>query len=358
MKPKDSALSIQPGVEPSAAPANEPAKRRRRPRLSREQYVNGVLAGDRTILAQAITLIESLRPEDSPLAQEILEACLPHTGRSIRVGITGVPGVGKSTFIEALGTYLTKERGERTAVLAVDPSSQISSGSILGDKTRMEGLANDPLAFIRPSPSGGSLGGVARRTRETLLLCEAAGFQNVLVETVGVGQSETVVRAMVDFFLLLMLPGAGDELQGMKRGIIELTDLIAINKADGNDRTRAQVARREYENALHLLPASATGWVPRVVTCSAQAREGISEVWEVVLEHNLWLRQQGLLETVRREQVRRWMDEMIRAELLRRFRSHPLVRERWPQIEREVVEGRLSSFRAVEQLLDFYDKAK
>ena len=201
--------------------------------------MNGVLAGDRTILAQAITLIESLRPEDSPLAQEILEACLPHTGHSMRVGITGVPGVGKSTFIEALGTYLTKERGERIAVLAVDPSSQVSRGSILGDKTRMEGLANDPLAFIRPSPSGGSLGGVARRTRETMLLCEAAGYQNVLVETVGVGQSETVVRAMVDFFLLLMLPGAGDELQGMKRGIMEMTDLIAINKADGNDRTKA-----------------------------------------------------------------------------------------------------------------------
>jgi LAO/AO transport system kinase len=358
LKPKDSALSIQPGVEPSAAPAMAPGKRSRRPRLSREEYVNGVLRGDRTVLAQAITLIESLRPEDSPMAQEILEACLPHTGNSIRVGITGVPGVGKSTFIEALGTHLTKERGEKTAVLAVDPSSQVSGGSILGDKTRMEGLANDPLAFIRPSASGGSLGGVARRTRETLLLCEAAGYQNVLVETVGVGQSETVVRAMVDFFLLLMLPGAGDELQGMKRGIMELTDLIAINKADGDDRIKAQVARREYENALHLLPASPTGWSPRVVTCSAQAREGISEVWTIVLEHNLWLRQHGLLEAVRREQVRRWMDEMIRNELLRRFRSHPLVRERWPDIEREVVEGRLSSFRAVEQLLDSYYKAK
>jgi LAO/AO transport system kinase len=358
LKPKDSALSIQPGVESTAAPADTPTKRRRRPRLSREEYVNGVLLGDRTVLAQAITLIESLRPEDSPLAQEILEACLPHTGNSIRVGITGVPGVGKSTFIEALGAHLTNERGEKTAVLAVDPSSQVSGGSILGDKTRMEGLANNPLAFIRPSPSGGSLGGVARRTRETLLLCEAAGYQNVLVETVGVGQSETMVRAMVDFFLLLMLPGAGDELQGMKRGIMELTDLIAINKADGNDRTKAQVARREYESALHLLPASPTGWSPRVVTCSAQAREGISEVWTIVLEHNLWLRQHGLLEAVRREQVRRWMDEMIRAELLRRFRSDSLVRERLPHIEREVVEGRLSSFRAVEQLLDSYYKAK
>jgi LAO/AO transport system kinase len=361
VKPKHSALSVQPGIDGPPAPPEVAgaARRRRRRTLSRAEYTEGVLRGDRGILAQAITLVESLRPEDSQLAQDILEDCLPHTGNSIRVGVTGVPGVGKSTFIEALGTHLTKTRGEKVAVLAVDPTSQLSGGSILGDKTRMESLANDPLAFIRPSPSGGSLGGVARRTRETLLLCEAAGYRNVLVETVGVGQSETVVRAMVDFFLLLMLPGAGDELQGMKRGIMELTDLIAINKADGPDRARAEVARSQYESALHLFPAPATGWTPRVVTCSSQTREGIAAVWSIVLEHNAWLRGHGLLEKVRREQVRRWMDEMIRAALLDRFQAHPAVRDRLPEIEREVLEGRLSTFRAVEQLLNLYHhKAK
>ena len=220
----------------------------------------------------------------------------------------------------------------------------------------MEALATDPMAFIRPSPSGGSLGGVARRTRETLLLCEAAGYGNVIVETVGVGQSETTVRAMVDFFLLLALHGAGDELQGMKRGIMELADLIAINKADGPDRERAELARHQYENALHLFPPGATGWRPRVVTCSAHTREGIPHLWRVVLEHNQYLRDHGLLDAVRRKQVKQWMEEMLHHELAERFARHPRVRERLPAAEQDVLEGRISSFRAVEQLLDLYDK--
>lgn len=335
-------------------PSPHAAVVRRRRRLKPAEYVAGVLAGNRTMLARAITVIESQLREDVELAQDILEACLPHTGRSIRVGITGPPGAGKSTLIEALGGYITRRRGETVAVLAVDPTSRLSRGSILGDKTRMETLANDPKAFVRPSPSGGSLGGVARRTRETLLLCEAAGYRNVIVETVGVGQSETAVRAMVDFFLLLALPGAGDELQGIKRGIMELTDLIAVNKADGPDRARAETARHEYQNALRLFAPAALGWRPRAITCSARTGEGIPALWGVVLEHHAYLRDNGLFETVRREQLRGWMKEMLQHELVARFHQHPAVRENLARIELEVMEGRLSSLRAVEQLLDLY----
>ena len=238
-------------------------------RLPLQQYIDGVLGGDRMVLARAITVIESKLPADGELAAHLLDALLPHTGRALRVGITGVPGVGKSTFIDALGMHLIRERGENVAVLSVDPSSPISGGSILGDKTRMERLAVEERAFIRPSPSQGHLGGVARRTRETMLLCEAAGYRNILVETVGVGQSETAVRSMTDFFLLLMLAGAGDELQGMKRGIIEMLDGMAINKADGDNKPKAERARIEYAGALHLFPASPDGWTPRVLTCSS-----------------------------------------------------------------------------------------
>ena len=248
-------------------------------RLPLPRYVEGVLAGDRMLLARAITVIESNLPSDAELAAHLLDALLPHTGKALRVGITGVPGVGKSTFIDALGMYLIAERSENVAVLSVDPSSAISGGSILGDKTRMARLAVAERAFIRPSPSQGHLGGVARRTRETILLCEAAGYRNILVETVGVGQSETADRSMTDFFLLLMLAGAGDELQGMKRGIIEMLDGMAINKADGDNTAKAERARIEYAGALHLLPASADGWTPRVLTCSAIAKEGIAEIW-------------------------------------------------------------------------------
>ena len=330
----------------------------RRRRLSRREYVEGLLAGNRVILAQAITLIESSRPDDSELAQDILEACLPHSGNSVRAGVTGVPGVGKSSVIEALGCHLTRDRGEKVAVLAIDPSSQVSHGSILGDKTRMEKLANDERAFIRPSPSGGSLGGVSRRTRETMLLCEAAGYRNIIVETVGVGQSETAVRSMVDFFLLLMLAGAGDELQGMKRGIMEMTDLIAINKADGANKRGAEVARREFEGALRLFPSPATGWETRVVACSALTRDGIDGLWDVVLEHDAFMKQNGWFERARRQQVKSWMYEMIDYGLSRHFRDNPVIREKLPEYERDVVEGRVSSFRAAQRLLDIYTESK
>ena len=327
---------------------------RPRRRLQRDEYVEGVLRGDRTILSRAITLVESLHGEDTDLAQDVLEECLPYSGDSIRVGITGVPGVGKSSLIEVLGVYLTAERGEKVAVLAVDPSSQVSRGSILGDKTRMETLANDERAFIRPSPSGGSLGGVARRTRETMLLCEAAGYRNVLVETVGVGQSETAVRSMVDFFLLLMLAGAGDELQGMKRGIIEMTDLIAFNKADGDNRAKAEAARREYENALRLFSASATGWTPRVMTCSARTREGLAEIWDAVLEHNAWLSSTDQLASYRQEQVKSWLYQLIEQALRDQFLQHAGVRDKIASYENDVLAGRLSPFRAARRLIEIY----
>jgi len=325
-----------------------------RRRLPRESYVEGVLRGDRTVLSQAITLIESLHSEDTELAQDVLEQCLPYAGDSVRVGITGVPGVGKSSLIEVLGLHVTRERREKLAVLAVDPSSQVSRGSILGDKTRMPDLAVDENAFIRPSPSGGSLGGVARRTRETMLLCEAAGYRNVIVETVGVGQSETAVRSMVDFFLLLMLAGAGDELQGMKRGILELTDLIAFNKADGANRAKAEAARREYENALHLFSSSATGWNARVITCSAHAREGISDIWDTVLEHNAWLTGTGQLAAFRQQQAKSWMYDLIEQTLREQFLQDEGVRDRLPSCERDVLEGRISPFRAARRLLAIY----
>ncbi len=352
-------MKVLPGVEQPPAVSNDHVERirkARRRRLSAREYIDGILNGERAILAQAITLVESSRPDDAELSQEIIEACLPHTGDSVRVGITGVPGVGKSTFIEALGTHLTQERGERVAVLAIDPSSQKSKGSILGDKTRMEKLAADERAFIRPSPSGGSLGGITRRTRETMLLCEAAGFKNVLVETVGVGQSETAVSAMVDFFLLLMLAGAGDELQGIKRGIMEMSDLIAINKADGNNRQKARTAAREYEGALHLFPPSETGWNPRVVICSALTREGIAEIWSVILDQRRHMMDHGLFEARRQEQARQWMHEMIEQELQSRFRNDPAVKTALAAYERKVSEGRISSFRAARVLLDLHEK--
>jgi GTPase len=329
-----------------------------RSRLPREQYVEGILSGDRGILARAITLIESTRADDEVIAEAILDGCLPHTGDSVRIGITGVPGAGKSTLIEALGAYLTHERREKVAVLAVDPSSRLSGGSILGDKTRMETLANDDLAFVRPSPSGGSPGGVSRRTREAMLLCEAAGYRNIIVETVGVGQSETAVRTMVDFFLLLMLTGAGDDLQGMKRGVMEIADLVAINKADGDNLGPAEAARRECDNALRLFPAQASGWRPRAVACSALTREGIDAIWSIVLEHDALLKDNGWFERTRRQQVKAWMYEAIEHGLRRQFRNEPAVRAELPALEREVLEGRISSFRAARRLLDLYRDAR
>ncbi|WP_291983857.1 methylmalonyl Co-A mutase-associated GTPase MeaB [Luteitalea sp.] len=322
-----------------------------RGRLTVGAYVDGVLRGDRAVLARAITLVESERPADAEPAAALLDAVLPHAGRSLRVGITGVPGVGKSTFIDTLGMHLVRDRGERVAVLSVDPSSPISGGSILGDKTRMERLSLEEAAYIRPSPSRGFLGGVARRTRETILLCEAAGFGTILVETVGVGQSETAVRSMTDFFLLLMLPGAGDELQGIKRGIIEMVDAIAINKADGETKARAERARGEYRAALHLFPAPADGWMPPVVTCSAITHDGIAGLWDVVIAHRAHMDAAGQFALRRRQQALAWMRELVTEGLQRAFRADPAVAAALPVLESAVGEGHTTAFAAARELL-------
>ena len=340
--PADDALSQN--VRPIRVPRRPP-----RP-LTPEAYVEGILQADRVVLGRAITLVESTLPAHQELAEQIVERCLPHAGRSIRVGITGVPGVGKSTFIEALGVRLI-EQGRRGAVLAIDPSSARTGGSILGDKTRMERLSSQPDAFIRPSPSAGSLGGVARRTRETIFLCEAAGFDTILVETVGVGQSEITVHAMVDFFLLLALAGAGDELQGIKRGIMEMADAIAINKADGDNFTAAQRARVQYRNALHLFPLAATGWAPPVLTCSAATGDGLDRVWQAVLDYAAHTQENGSFDRRRREQARHWLRETIEMQLREQFYADESVRAVLPLLEADVVEGRTSSTAAARALL-------
>jgi LAO/AO transport system kinase len=320
-------------------------------RLAIDQYVSGVLVGDRTTLARAITLIESDLPSDSELSARILDSLLPHTGKSRRIGITGVPGVGKSTFLDKLGLHILRERGEKLAVLSVDPSSPVTGGSILGDKTRMEKLSAEPNAFIRPSPSRGSLGGVAGRTRETMLLCEAAGFNNILIETVGVGQSEITVRSMTDFVLLLLLPGAGDELQGIKRGILELVDALAINKADGAQLERAQLARADYENALHLFAPGAGGWTPPVLLCSAVTGKGIKEIWDCILRHEQFQMEKGLRVEIRREQALAAMRQFIQSELESAFRHDPHIATKSPQIEAQVRDGRVTSFAGARALL-------
>ncbi|HEY1805662.1 MAG TPA: methylmalonyl Co-A mutase-associated GTPase MeaB [Terracidiphilus sp.] len=342
-----SALRELPGCEAPDAPGA--AKRSRS--LTREQYRDGILGGDRAVLARAVTLIESAREKDRELAEQIVEDCLPHCCDSVRVGITGVPGAGKSSLIEALGRFLIAERKEKVAVLAIDPSSEISGGSILGDKTRMPTLAASGMAFIRPSPSRGMAGGVAQRTREAMLLCEAAGYRNLLVETIGVGQSETAVNGMVDFFLLITLAGAGDELQGIKRGVMELADLVAVNKADGANMDAAERARAEAQNALHFFPAAESGWMPRAVTCSALTGAGICELWGHVMQYAALTRANGWLAASRREQQRRWMHEMIDQSLRQRFDEHAAVRSRIKALERDVAEGRTTPFRAARALL-------
>ncbi len=314
------------------------------------KLVEQVRAGDRRALAQAITLIESTREDHRREAETLLDALLPHTGKSIRLGISGVPGVGKSTFIEALGQYLIAE-GHRVAVLAVDPSSQISGGSILGDKTRMERLAQSPQAFIRPTPAAGTPGGVARRTREAVLACEAAGFDVVLVETVGVGQSETAVADMVDMFLLLLLPGSGDELQGLKRGIVELADLVIVNKADQDLVEAVSRVAAEYANALNFLRPATPVWTPRVVTCSALEGTGIAEIWQIVEEYRAAMADAGALEERRSQQARSWMWREVDESLLAAFRGKPAVAARIAELEAQVEAGSLTPTAAAQALL-------
>lgn len=319
-----------------------------------DDYLNGIRSGNKSILSQAITLIESSRPEHQQLGQEVLERCLKYTGNSIRVGISGVPGVGKSTFIDALGKMRIGE-GDRIAVLTIDPSSSQSGGSILGDKTRMEYLAVHTDAYVRPSPSSGTLGGVARKTREAMLLCEAAGYTKIFVETVGVGQSETAVQSMVDFFLVLMLPGAGDELQGIKRGIIEMADMIAVNKADGDSKDAAERAARQYQNALSLYSERASGWRTPVLTCSALNESGLDECWTMIENHHSKTRKSGWFDQKRRKQSIQWMAESVDLLLKEQFYGDPDVEEKLQIYKEKVREGKLSPFKAASELINLFN---
>jgi LAO/AO transport system kinase len=306
------------------------------------------------ILSRTITLIESQLPSDKILSQQVLEQILPHAGQAMRIGITGVPGVGKSTFIESFGKQLTAT-GKKLAVLAIDPTSQRSKGSIMGDKTRMEELAHDPLAYIRPSPSGGSLGGVANKTRETMLLCEAAGFDVVVVETVGVGQSETLVKGMVDFFLLLMLAGAGDELQGIKKGIMEMADAVVITKADGENQPATLRAVAEYQNAFHLFPPAENGWFPQVKTCSALEKRGLNEIWEMISEYYALVKSNGAYLQNRQRQNLEWMHSLIRYALEEQFYYHSIIKEKLLETEANVQNGKWLPIRAATYLLDIFN---
>ncbi len=317
-----------------------------------QYYIEGVLQRNRLILARTITLIESSLPAHQDMARMIIDRLLPYTGKSYRLGITGVPGAGKSTFIEGFGTMLT-ELGHRVAVLAIDPSSSRSGGSILGDKTRMEKLAVNDRAFIRPSPSQGTLGGVARKTRETMLVCEAAGYDVIIVETVGVGQSETTVASMVDFFLVLMIAGAGDELQGIKKGVLEVADAIVINKADGDNILRAQIAQKEYQTALHLLMRSDPVWTPPVLTCSSVEMTGLAGIWQTIADHRAAHNAADLLEAKRREQSLDWMDFLLEEGLRQWFYGNAAIRSLLPGIRTAVAAGKLSPTAAADRLLDY-----
>ena len=352
----DSALTVNPGIEQppivdSASLQRFLSRRRKAPTL--DEYVEGIMQGNRTILSQAITLVESSLPEHTQVAQDIVERCLPHSGKSMRIGITGVPGAGKSTFIEAIGGYLTS-KGHKLAVLAIDPSSERSKGSILGDKTRMEELSANPNAFIRPSPSSGSLGGVARKTRETVFLCEAAGFDIIFIETVGVGQSETAVHSMTDFFLLIQISGAGDELQGIKRGIMEMADLITVNKADGGNLEKAQLAQAQYRSALHLFPKPVSGWEPQATICSSITRRGMDTIWDAVKQYERLTKDNGYFDKRRRQQTKYWMNETIRNSLVDHFYNNAEIEKLLPEYEQKITEDRMSSFAAARTLLNRY----
>ena len=324
-----------------------------RQRLSIDEYVNGVLHGDKIVLSKAITLVESTLESDHILAEQVIEGILAHTGNSMRIGITGVPGVGKSTFIESFGRLVTS-MNKKLAVLAIDPSSQRSKGSILGDKTRMSNLATDPMAYIRPSASGTSLGGVSTKTRETMLLCEAAGYEIIFIETVGVGQSETTVKGMVDFFLLLMLGGAGDELQGIKKGIMEMADIIAITKADGDNKAKCERAKQDYKNALHLFPPSESGWYPPVLTCSAIQNEGLDEIWKEIEKFNIEMKNNGFFMRNRQFQNVQWMHDIISYSLKQRFYSNQVVNKSIRSLEKDISEKKIPAITAARELLKEY----
>lgn len=327
-----------------------------RKRLTSEEYIAGIISGNRIILSRAITLIESQLENDRAIAQEVLKKILPFTGKGIRIGITGVPGVGKSTFIEAFGKHITTYN-KKIAVLAIDPSSQRSKGSIMGDKTRMEELAHDAFAYIRPSPSGNTLGGVSNKTRETMLLCEAAGFEVIIIETVGVGQSETVVKGMVDFFLLLMLSGAGDELQGIKRGIMEMADAIVITKADGDNGQNAKNAQKEYINALHLFPPTSNNWFPPVHTCSALDKKGLIEIWQVIIDFKYQMKENGHWKKNRQEQSLNWMHDYIKQYLETQFFGDKNVKENFETISNQVLSEIVLPIQGANLLLEKYFKA-
>jgi LAO/AO transport system kinase len=349
-----SALKVTSGVSQPASVnerALEQIRQSRKSIAGPEELFEGIRARHRKALSQAITMVESALPEHQQVAQALISKCLPYAGNSLRLGITGVPGAGKSTFIEAFGNYLLRS-GHYLSVLAIDPSSERSGGSILGDKTRMETLAGAENAFIRPSPSGGTLGGVARKTRESIILCEAAGYDTIIVETVGVGQSETTVHSMVDFFLVLMIPGAGDELQGMKRGIMEMADAILINKADGDNIDAANRARTEYSNALHLFPLPPSGWAPQVKICSSIEETGIPEVWQMIRDYSKFTTENGFFNQRRTEQSTYWMYQTLNEGLKMKFFNNPHVRKRLAELENMMVKDQISSFAAATELLE------
>jgi len=327
----------------------------RPPKLTVQDYINGILRCDRMVLSRAITIIESNAPKHFDLGQEIVQGLLSHSGKAVRVGITGVPGAGKSTFIEALGTRLCK-KGHKVAVLAVDPSSTVSRGSILGDKTRMEQLSKEPNAFIRPSPSSGTLGGVTRKSRETLMLCEAAGFDVILVETVGVGQSETTVRSMVDFFLALVITGAGDDLQGIKKGLLELVDAVLVNKADGDNKRKALVTRADYNQVLHYLRPATEGWITKAYACSSYTGEGVEEMWQVILEFMEHMKKTGQLEVRRKQQDLTWVHDMTEEYVRNLILLNPSIAPQKKAIENQVLAGEMSPTKALQQIIEVIEK--
>lgn len=326
----------------------------RRRELSVSDMVDGIVRGNVTILSQAVTLIESVNPAHQAKAQEVIDKCLPYSGNSIRVGISGVPGAGKSTSIDQFGVHVLDKYGGKLAVLAIDPSSERSKGSILGDKTRMEKLAQRDDSFIRPSPTAGSLGGVARKTRETIVLCEAAGYDKIFVETVGVGQSETACHSMVDFFLLIQLAGTGDELQGIKRGIMEIADGIVINKCDGENVDKCHLAATSFSNALHFFPLPDSGWMPKVLCYSGFYGTGIKQIWNMVYEYVNFVKDNGYFNYRRREQSKYWMYESINEQLRSNFYNNELIQARLKEAEKAVLRGEKSSFAAAKELLDIY----